>query len=110
VTIVQPDLLVVAMARRQIISERGIEGAADFVIEILSPRTAHADRTIKFALYAQAGVREYWIVDSKAQTIESFTLRDGVYDTARTFGVGERACAQSFDFDFEIDVQALFAA
>ncbi len=44
--VTEPDLLVVASSRKNIISERGIEGAPDLVIEILSTSTERTDREV----------------------------------------------------------------
>src|SRR5262245_11960080 len=52
-----------------------IEGAPDLAVEVLSPSTAPVDRGKKSQIYAQAGVREYWIVDPDGRTIELFVLR-----------------------------------
>jgi Uma2 family endonuclease len=68
--VVEPDVLFVAQARRDIIKPHAIEGAPDLVVEILSPGTANRDRGYKRALYARYGVGEYWLVDTDAGTIE----------------------------------------
>ncbi len=39
------------------------------VVEILSPTTAQKDQSEKKAIYAENGVEEYWIVDSKRREI-----------------------------------------
>ncbi|HEV8716035.1 MAG TPA: Uma2 family endonuclease [Candidatus Binatia bacterium] len=46
----------------------------DLVVEILSPATAQKDQTEKKAIYAENGVEEYWIVDSKRREITVFPL------------------------------------
>jgi Uma2 family endonuclease len=53
--------------------------APDLVVEVLSPSTETTDRTIKFQDYQRHGIHEYWIVDPEIETVEVFTLRDGVY-------------------------------
>lgn len=63
--VVQPDLLVVCDPAK--ISTRGIEGAPDLVVEILSPNTASKDWSHKRWAYAAAGVPEYLIVDPEGQ-------------------------------------------
>ncbi len=68
-SVVQPDLLYISRRRRDIVGER-IEGAPDLLVEILSPGTARRDRGEKLRLYAESGVREYWIVDPTEQQIE----------------------------------------
>ena len=60
-TMVQPDISVVCHPER--LKEWGLFGAPDLVIEILSPSTAGKDRILKTMKYADAGVREYWLVD-----------------------------------------------
>lgn len=66
-TMVQPDVIVVCDRDR--ISDRCIMGAPDFVIEILSPSTMKKDGTLKLHKYANAGVREYWMIDIKRKKV-----------------------------------------
>jgi Uma2 family endonuclease len=75
-SVVQPDLMYVTPERRAILRQRVI-GAPDLLVEILSPSTARRDRGAKLRLYAESGVREYWIVDPAAATFEFLVLRDG---------------------------------
>ncbi len=77
---VQPDLLVVCDPTK--ISERGIEGAPDLVVEILSPRTAGKDMTRKRWAYEKAGVPEYLIVDPDERLAVLLRLEGGRYEEA----------------------------
>lgn len=61
VNYVEPDISIVCDPDK--ISHRGCEGAPDFIIEIVSPSSRKMDYSTKNALYADSGVREYWIVD-----------------------------------------------
>ncbi|MGQ0816077.1 MAG: Uma2 family endonuclease [Gemmatimonadota bacterium] len=72
----EPDLVFVRRERQGIVSDRGIEGPPDLVVEIVSEATAGRDRDIKRRRYAHFGVPEYWIVDPDAHTVEvyRFTL------------------------------------
>ena len=72
--VVQPDILFISRERASIIQEEEIRGAPDLIIEILSSSTAQRDRTYKRTLYGRHGVREYWLVDPDAETIEVLTL------------------------------------
>lgn len=60
-TYVEPDISIIC--DRSKLSDRGCEGAPDFIIEIVSPSSRKMDYSTKNTLYSDAGVREYWIVD-----------------------------------------------
>ena len=62
---VEPDISVICDKNK--LSDRGCEGAPDFIIEIVSPSSRRMDYYKKCALYAESGVREYWIVDPEKQ-------------------------------------------
>lgn len=76
-TVVQPDISIVCDPEKT--SGHGCKGAPDMVIEVLSPSTGRYDKVLKFNLYWQAGVREYWLVDPVDHTVSVYTLKDGVY-------------------------------
>jgi Uma2 family endonuclease len=71
---VQPDIIVLLPESQAHPSERGVEGPPDVLIEVLSPSNRGHDLLTKRSLYARAGVREYWLVDPEARTIEILTL------------------------------------
>jgi Uma2 family endonuclease len=73
----EPDLVFVAKEHAHLISDRGIEGPPDLVVEILSPSTAGRDRGIKLERYRLFGVPEYWVVDPDAGAIEVWDLAAG---------------------------------
>lgn len=74
----EPDSFFVETDRLHIIGEKGVFGAPDFVIEILSASTARNDRGAKFNAYERAGVREYWLIDPYGPAgTEFFQLREG---------------------------------
>jgi Uma2 family endonuclease len=72
--VVQPDIVFVSRQRAHIIRDR-IWGAPDMVVEVLSPRTAHRDRTTKLNWYARYGVRECWLVEPGGEWIEVVPLQ-----------------------------------
>jgi Uma2 family endonuclease len=86
---VQPDLLFVATERLNIVTKRAIEGAPDLVVEVLSPSTWLDDRRTKYVLYADLGVREYWMVDPDERTVEVFVLQEGRYGLVNRYGPDE---------------------
>ncbi len=73
-TVVQPDISVVCDASK--IDERGCLGAPDWIIEVLSPRTSAKDLSIKFEVYEEAGVREYWVIHPTEQTLMVYILNE----------------------------------
>lgn len=75
---VQPDLLVVCDPAK--ISKRGIEGAPDLVVEILSPSTASKDLVRKRWAYEAAGIPEYLIVDPDDRVGLLLRLEGGRYE------------------------------
>lgn len=100
---VQPDVLLVDRKRVSIVKEKFIRGAPDLVMEILSPTNPSHDRKRKFKLYAEAGVREYWIVDLKARTIEVFVLAGQRFQLHGRFKDGDAATSK-FLADFQVPV------
>ena len=70
-----PDVMIVC--NPDIIKDDGIHGAPDLVVEVLSPSTAKYDKGIKKDTYERAGVKEYWLVDTLAKSIEVYHNIDG---------------------------------
>lgn len=66
-TIVEPDISVICDKAR--LTDQGCSGAPDWIIEIISPGTPGHDYIKKLNLYADAGVREYWIVNPMTRLI-----------------------------------------
>jgi Uma2 family endonuclease len=60
-------------------SSRGIEGAPEVLVEILSPSRPEYDRLTKARRYAARGVQHYWILDPDERTMECFRLDRDVY-------------------------------
>jgi Uma2 family endonuclease len=84
-SVVQPDVIYVRAANRGIVGER-IEGAPDLFVEVLSPGTSRRDRGEKLALYAEAGIKEYWIVDPAERQIEFLVNEAGRFLVALPAG------------------------
>jgi Uma2 family endonuclease len=74
-----PDLLVVTNASLPKIRPTFIDGAPDVAVEIVSPDSRNRDRRDKFLEYQAAGVREYWIIDPLARTVDLYVLADGKF-------------------------------
>lgn len=76
-TVVQPDLGVICDLTK--IDEYKCNGAPDLIIEILSPGNSKKEMKIKYELYEENGVLEYWIVDPEHETISIFSLHKNKY-------------------------------
>jgi Uma2 family endonuclease len=105
--VVQPDLIFIGSAQAAIEERRGIFGAPQLVVEILSPFSVRRDRQRKMRLYAQFGIKEFWIVDPGNHGIEVFTLESGQYKVLSK-GV-ERGKIRSQVLGFEFDVADVVA-
>jgi Uma2 family endonuclease len=105
---VQPDLVYVSRDRQDIISERGIEGAPDLVVEVLSPGTQGRDRGIKMRRYALAGIPHYWIVDPATITLEAYRLGPRGYELLGRHGPGTVFHPELFP-GLEISIDDLWA-
>ncbi|MEJ7654234.1 MAG: Uma2 family endonuclease [Chloroflexia bacterium] len=101
--VVEPDLLIQLSDGRWSVGDRGVDGPPDLIVEILSPSYPGRDRIRKRALYAGAGVREYWIADPYAGSIEVLALDErGEYQTHRIAGDDARVSSTLLpDVSFE---------
>lgn len=70
--VVQPDLLVVCDPTK--LDRRGVVGAPDFVVEVVSPSSASHDHVRKRRLYESAGVRELWLIMPNDRFVAQYTL------------------------------------
>lgn len=70
----EPDVLFVAETHRDRLRPIYLDGAADLVIEILSPESIGRDRGDKFYEYERACIPEYWLVDPETQRAEFYQL------------------------------------
>jgi Uma2 family endonuclease len=82
-----PDILFVAKKNVSRLKKNHLEGPADLVVEIISPRSQSIDRGDKYYEYEEGGVREYWLIDPLRRKAEFYLLgRNGQYRLAPTEG------------------------
>jgi Uma2 family endonuclease len=104
-TVVQPDISVICDEKKR--GPEGCRGAPDLVVEVLSPSNIAEEMVRKFNLYMKAGVREYWIVEPKSQTVQSFVLENGAY-TGTVYDSGAVLPSAIFE-GLSISLQDVFA-
>ena len=88
--VLQPDLIFVSRDRLHIITNRGVEGPPELVVEVLSPSTRRRDLELKRRRYARFGVLEYWLADPVNRTIRVLELRGGEYVERGVYGVDDQ--------------------
>ena len=94
---VEPDISVICSPEK--LTDKGCNGAPDWIIEIVSPGSRRTDYFTKLFKYRTAGVREYWIVDPDKDRITVYTFE--LEDTAEyTFADSVKAGIYE---DLEID-------
>ncbi|EET58429.1 hypothetical protein BRYFOR_09586 [Marvinbryantia formatexigens DSM 14469] len=85
---VEPDLSVICDKNK--ITDKGCNGAPDWIIEIVSPSSRQMDYYKKLFKYRTAGVREYWVADPEREFVTIYNF--------------ERDTMEEYSFDEEIPV------
>ena len=105
-TVVQPDICVICDDSK--LDEQGCNGAPDWIIEILSKSSSKRDAQTKHALYAESGVKEYWLVFPYEALIQQFVLNEsGQYQLINSYAGDDKAASHLFP-DLKIDLTELF--
>jgi Uma2 family endonuclease len=109
--VVQPDIFWVSESNTicRLNQDGYWQGAPDLVIEILSPGTARQDKVVKFRLYEQHGVKEYWLVDPAGKRVEVWFLIEKRYEYQGSFGPSESFHSTVLG-NKKIDLSAVFKA
>ncbi len=82
--VVEPDISVICDPNK--LTDRGCTGAPDWIVEIVSPSNSSHDYIRKLNLYADAGVKEYWIVNPEKKTVLVYHLEETNFEvTTYTF-------------------------
>jgi len=104
--VTQPDVVFISKERLGIIA-RAINGPVDLAAEVISLGNRNRDRIEKRDLYEQYGVKEYWIIDPEAQTVEVLHLENGRYQLVMRCTAGQKAASRLLP-GFELSVTSLF--
>lgn len=103
----QPDVFVVYDKDKM--SQSGINGAPDFIAEVVSPSSEINDYLRKFNIYLNNGVKEYWIVNPETKEITVYVnMQKGeeLVDDYKRYTFGDKVKVSIFE-DFEIDFKEL---
>jgi Uma2 family endonuclease len=104
--VVQPDLVFVSKANFGLLERRGIMGAPDLVVEVISPSTLRRDRHEKRELYGRFGVKEFWLADVTNRSIEVLMLENNVYRVTSS-ATGEGKISSTILPGLELDLAQL---
>jgi Uma2 family endonuclease len=105
-TVVQPDICVIC--KPELLDQQGCNGAPDWIIEILSPGNSKREMKIKYDLYQESGVTEYWLVYPSEHAIHQFVLDDQTYQLKQMYSDDDMAIPHLFP-DLKINVTDIFA-
>lgn len=94
--VVVPDIAGWHRERAPNFGKSYIETAPDWVCEVLSPSTERHDKGAKRRIYAEAGVRYMWLLDPRAELLETFSLADGRWLLGPTFDNDTPVSAEPF--------------
>lgn len=105
-TVVQPDLCVICDPAK--LDAQGCNGAPDWIIEILSKGNLKKELQIKYALYAESGVSEYWLVYPYEQAVHQFVLNEnGRYELRQMYADDDMAVPHLFP-ELAVDLSEIF--
>lgn len=105
-TVVQPAICVICDESK--LDKRGCIGAPDLIVEILSPGNSKKEMKEKFEVYEEAGVKEYWIVNTLDKNVLIFTLNDtGKFIGQRPYVEDEIMNSYTFP-ELSIDLNKVF--
>jgi len=105
-TVVQPDICIVCDPAK--IDARGVCGAPDLIVEILSPGNSKKELRLKHEIYEESGVREYWVIDPTEEFLMVFLpATDGKFMAPKIYTPGDRLATDVVP-GFTIDVAEIF--
>lgn len=106
----QPDLVYLSSGKAGFITNEGIVGVPDLVIEIISPTSVLRDRITKKNIYERFGITEYWLVDANNQEIEIYTIEKGKYELFSSVSLFESNELKSKVLaDLEVNLNEIFS-
>ena len=104
----QPDLIYILKENKHIVTNRGIEGVPDLVVEIISPSNIFSDRNTKKKVYQKIGVKEYWILDPANQTLEIYLSNQTDPEVPYLYLAGEGNVTSTVIASLEFNLKTIF--
>lgn len=100
-TYVEPDISVICDKNK--LTDKGCNGAPDWIIEVVSPGSKRIDYSIKLFKYRSSGVREYWIIDTDKDRVMTYCFEP---DTLEEYTFEDKIKVNIFE-DLEIDLSTI---
>ncbi len=106
-SVVQPDLCVICDKTK--IDSKGCLGSPDWIIEILSRGNSKKEMQLKYQLYQESGIKEYWLVYPGEKAVHQFVLNEETekYQLLNMYSGEDIAAPQLFP-DCQIDLREVF--
>jgi len=105
-SVVQPDVCVVC--NPDFLDKQGCNGAPDWIIEILSKGNSKKEMQVKFALYQESGVHEYWIVYPNDFAIHQFILDENKNYQLKAMFTDDDVITPTLFPDLTLDLTQIF--
>ncbi len=105
----QPDLLFILERNKHIITDDGIAGTPDLIVEIISPSSVLRDRIEKKNIYERSMVPEFWLVDPQYASIEVYTLDDKKFELFNASTSLEGVFKSNLFSSLTLDLKAMFS-
>ena len=107
-TVVQPDICIFCDPTK--IDERGACGIPNLIVEILSPSNPRHDLLVKYDVYQEVGVPEYWIIDPiKEMVMVSILQERGKFAPTKIY-TEDQVLAPRCVPGFSISAKSLFTS
>ena len=105
-TVVQPDLAI--FCDLSILKEKAAFGPPTLVVEILSPHTRKKDIQLKYDIYEEAGIKEYWVIMPNEELLEQFVLEKNKYQRIQTYTREDAVTARAVE-GLTVTLEEVFA-
>lgn len=106
--VMQPDLLIACDTEEKVNEKGRYMGTPALVVEILSPSTRSKDMVDKLNTYMISGVKEFWIIDPRNESILIYSFKEYEIDEFSTLKKEE--IARSFNFEgLEVKCSEIFS-